>query len=43
MATAFLRLKFNDRVLSRLPKELKAGAAELARAEKDLEKNGIVA
>jgi hypothetical protein len=43
VATAYLRLKFNERGLSRLPKELKSGAAELARAAKDLEKSGIVA
>jgi hypothetical protein len=38
VATAYLRLKFNDRALSRLPAILRAGAVELARAERDLEK-----
>ncbi len=37
VATAWLRLKFTDRVLSRLPAALRAGATELARAERDLE------
>ena len=36
VATAYLKLKFTDRVLARLPKELTAGAAELAKAEKEL-------
>jgi hypothetical protein len=38
VATAYLRLKFTDRALSRLPAILRAGAVELARAERDLEK-----
>jgi hypothetical protein len=37
VATTCMRLRFNDRTLARLPKELKAGAAELARAEDELE------
>jgi len=37
VATAYMRLKFNDRALSRVPKELKAGVAELAQAGKELE------
>jgi hypothetical protein len=37
VATAYLKLTFTDRALARLPKELKAGATELARAENDLE------
>lgn len=36
VAMAYMRLKFNDRALSRLPKELKAGVAELGRAGKEL-------
>jgi Nucleotidyltransferase len=36
VATAYMRLKFDDRALSRLPKELKAGVPELARAGKAL-------
>ncbi len=39
VAMAYMRLKFNDRALSRLPKELKAGVAELGRAGKDLVKS----
>jgi hypothetical protein len=38
VATAYLRLKFSHRALSRLPAELLAGAVELARAERELEK-----
>jgi hypothetical protein len=34
VATGYLNLKFTDRDLARLPQELKAGAAELARAGK---------
>jgi hypothetical protein len=37
VATEYMRLKFNDRALSRLPKVLKAGAEELARAGKEIE------
>jgi hypothetical protein len=37
VAMAYMRLKFNDRALSRLPKELKAGVAELGRAGKELD------
>jgi hypothetical protein len=37
VATAYLRLKFSDRALSRLPAVLRAGAVELARAERELE------
>ena len=37
VSTAYLRLKFNNRLLSRLPAALRAGATELARAERRLE------
>ncbi|MFM9939866.1 MAG: GSU2403 family nucleotidyltransferase fold protein [Hyphomicrobiaceae bacterium] len=36
VASSYLNLKFNDRSLARLPAELKAGAAELAKAAKTI-------
>jgi hypothetical protein len=37
VATAYLKLRFTDRALARLPEELKAGTAALAKAGKDIE------
>jgi hypothetical protein len=37
VATAYIGLKFSDRLLARLPKELRAGIPELERAGKDVD------